>query len=259
MTLPSSGYLTLNDPADPTRSINSEFGYGNNLLAYVGKQWWTYNSGTGAVTTGFFSAPVVMPGDFYGKRGTSPVSPSSTKISYSGASNQYSTTFTVPLYAVLTVIVRGGAGGGGGGGGNLGNGDNGSSGYGSYFWTGSYSAGVGTGGTSGGNSPYSPGTAGAGSDGYPAGGSGGSGGGGGNSGYSGGAGGKQVYTFVNPLGGAPGTPGPSVGATITVVIGKGGAGGSGGLYSYVVAGETYYANAGSGSNGGNGYIEISWT
>ena len=261
--LPSSGSINLN--GGDARAVNNIFGpangvspYGNNLLAYVGQRWYRADA-----STGIFSAPVTMPGDFYGKGPVSPVTASSA--SYSGApeNGQSIATFTVPLYSVMTVTLRGGGGGGGGGDGNYQNGTNGNPGILSSFAGGAYGtpAAGGSGGVRGG-APSGPAASGAGSDGNPAGGGGGASA---TVGYAygqpGGAGGKSVFTFYNPVPGNPAPYGPPVGAAIEIRYGGGGSGGSGAQnvspwpwYPYFIV-----SSQSGGGGGGGGSVFIQWS
>lgn len=223
---PSGSPLALSE-------IDAEFGLGTNLAAYRGVRWYLDNA-----ATGLFPDAVSF-NDFYSKRAASPVTPGSTTISSSGD-------FTVPLYSVLTVTIRGGSGGGAGGSGNASQGNNGGPGTASSF--GSYGSGDFGRGAIGG----SKGANGLNSDGDPAGGAGGGGNGGAGSGGPGGDGGKTVITLTNPIAGGTG---PAVGSTVFVTIGNGGSGGSAGG-SFV---NGYYFAAGSGSPGRSGRVEISWS
>jgi len=258
--LPSSGSINLN--GGDSRAINNIFGpansvsaYGDNLLAYVGVRWYKADASTGT-----FSAPVTMPGDFYGKGPISPVTPGSYSISGStSAPNTQS--FTVPLYSYMVVTLRGGGGGGGGGDGNTGGGGSGAPGGTSSFAGGSYgsSAAGGTGGAGGGGSTRAP--SGAGSDGNPVGGSGGSNATANyNVGQPGGNGGKSVLTLYNPVPGNPSPYGPPVGASISVTAGGGGSAGSAGTGSAPWPWFPGFINTSSSGtdNGGNGSVVIQW-
>lgn len=258
--LPSSGSINLN--GGDSRAINNIFGpansvpaYGNNLLAYVGRRW--YKADT---STGLFTAPVTMPGDFYGKGPVSPVTPGSTSISGS-TSAPNTQPFTVPLYSYMVVTLRGGAGGGGGGDGNTGSGGTGGTGGASSFAGGSYGSPAfgGTGGTGGGGSTRAP--SGAGSDGNPVGGNGGSNATANyNVGQPGGNGGKSVLTLYNPVPGNPAPYGPPVGASISITAGGGGAAGSAGTGSAPWPWPPYVLNTVSSGTtaGGNGSVTIEW-
>src|SRR6516164_4968300 len=101
MFLPLSGSLTMT-------TVNAAFGLGNNIGDYRGARWYRANA-----TTGTFPSTGLDLNQFHSKGGTSPVTPGSQSFSSSG-------TFTVPLYATLTITAKGGSGGGGGGGGNIG-------------------------------------------------------------------------------------------------------------------------------------------
>ena len=204
--LPGSGYITLNNPSDQTKSINHVFGvqnsvtpYGDNLLAYVGKTWYKANTATGV-----FAAPLKMPDDFWDKGPINPVTPAGYRVynssypptagSPSGYTNQAvggtTYTFTVPLYATLTVEIYGGSGGSGGTDGTYQSGSSGTAGTASAFGKSPqsvYGTGApGGGGTHGGGA----GSSGAGSIGYPQGGAAPSGTGG----YAGGRGRSEEHT-----------------------------------------------------------------
>jgi hypothetical protein len=258
--LPSSGSINLN--GGDSRAINNIFGpansvpaYGNNLLAYVGQRWYKADA-----STGVFTAPVTMPGDFYGKGPISPVTSGSYSISGStSAPNTQS--FTVPLYSFMVITLRGGAGGGGGGDGNVASGGSGATGGASSFAGGAYGSPAlgGPGGAGGGGSTRAP--SGAGSDGTPVGGSGGSSATANfNVGQPGGNGGKSVLTLYNPVPGNPTPYGPPVGASVSVTAGGGGAAGSGGSgaapwpwWPYTLATESTGMTA-----GGSGSVTINW-
>lgn len=239
MTLPSPGVSLSLDQINTEAQLSAAspwYNRGPNLGAYQGVQWWKDNT-----QTGYFPTSSISINDFYDKRSTSPVTPGSQTYSSPG-----SFSFTVPLYSVLTVTIRGGAGGGAGETGNRSSGGNGGDGVNSTF--GAFGTGArGLGGIANGAS----GAPGAGSDGTPAGGSGWS---------SGGSGGKTVLTLTNPISGGSG---PSVGASVTVTVGAGGAGGASGTYWIQLPSATYplgivgFMN--SGSAGGNGSVVIQWT
>lgn len=265
--LPASGYITLNNPADPTRSINNVFGYGNNLRAYAGKRWYKANTATGT-----FPSVVTMPGDFYSKGPTNPVTPGGRRIYVNGhapvpaAPAGYTSivlptgtqtyNFTVPLYATLSVSLYGGAGGGGGCDGNSAQGGSGQSGQNSSF--GGYP--VGAFGSGGGHGGVYPAPSGAGSTGYPQGGAGGGNNGapGATQGSPGGAGGRRVLSLVNPQNGMPVSPGqqsgPVVGTTVTITVGAGGGGSGGGTYGYPLP-----IGLPGGAAGQWGWVDIGWT
>ena len=235
MTLPAPGVsLSL-------LQINTEFGYGTNLGAYLGKRWYQDNAATGV-----FSAPISI-FDFYSKRVNSPVTPGSASYGVGSFS------FTVPLYSIMNITIRAGAGGGGGGSGGQGGGSSGQTGQGSSF--GPYQAFSGTGGALGGGD----GTAGANSDGSPAGGGGGGGGAQGSTGGTGGAGGKNVLTLYNPVPGNPAPYGPAVGTSVPVSVGSGGGGGSGGSGVIYIAPSFYPQQGQAGGGGGQGSVAISWS
>lgn len=229
--LPASGPLSMDD-------IDTEFGLGTDLDSYRGAQWWKNNA-----ATGFFDEENIDIAEFYGKRGSSPVTPGNTTITTSGY-------FTVPTYSTLTVVLFGGSGGGSGGNGSTTPGSSGSAGTPSYF--GAYASGdFGRGGT-----PSSAGVNGSGSVGSPAGGSGGS-----SSisspGNRGGHSGRTQVSLTNPS--ISGT-GPAIGASVYVTVGQGGAGGAGGTSVTFYPGIGWLPiSEGAGSNGSNGYVYIAWS
>lgn len=209
MTLPSGGALTL-------AQIHAEFGRGTSLAAYRGVQWWTDAGSTGA-----FSGGAIAVAEFYAKRATSPVAAGGQSFTSPG-----STSFIVPSYNSLTVVV-GGAGGGGGGTTSDGGAGAASSFNGSVIGQGGSGGGIGVGigtGSSGANGTGSGGDSNV-TGGGAAGGTGsesenGDKSGvyatnGGNAGY----GGRAVKTY------APGAL--TVGASISVVIGAAGGPGTG--------------------------------
>lgn len=237
MTLPNPGVsLSILQIYNEAQAYPSGTWYnkGANLGAYRGVQWWKDDT-----STGFFPSPTISINDFYSKRPTTPVTPGSQTFTSNG-------TFTVPLYSVLTVTIRGGSGGGAGCSGNVAAGSDGTSGGSSSF--GAFgSAAPGTGG----QVFAVNGTPGAGSDGNPAGGAGGTspnGAAGGN----GGAGGRNVLTLTNPISGGSG---PSVGASVSVTIGGSGSAGGGGLF---FNGFTTLALP-SGNNGSAGSVLVQWS
>lgn len=263
--LPNSGSINLN--GGDSRSVNNIFGaangvtpYGNNLLAYVGRVWYKADTSRGT-----FTAPVTMPGDFYGKGPISPVSAGGYRFYVTGNAvtpglptgfvnvplGSQSGSFIVPLYSLLTITIYGGAGGGAGGQGYGGNGSSGGDGTGSTFGSSTwYVAGsFGTGGTAGSN-----GTNGTPVSSYPQGGAGG-GSPGLTSGGSGGNGGRSSITVANPVSGIPGYPnGPSVGSSVSFFIGAGGSAGSGGA-SFPAFGLPGGYNGGAGQWG---WIDVGW-
>lgn len=238
MTLPNFGVpLSL-------LQIDTEFGYGTNLGAYLGQRWYKDNAATGV-----FSAPISI-FDFYSTRKTSPVTPGSASYGVGSYS------FTVPLYSIMNVTIRAGAGGGGGGSGNQGSGGPGSAGQ-NTSW-GAYQAFAGGAGAAGGQGGQG-GAAGAGSDGSPAGGGGGGAGFQGAAGGPGGAGGKVPLTLYNPVPGNPAPYGPAVGAVVSGSVGSGGGGGPKGS-GVVTVGPTSVPQQGQdGQAGGQGSVAISWT
>lgn len=260
--LPGSGSINLN--GGDSRSINNIFGpangvgpYGNNLLAYVGVRWYRADA-----STGVFTAPVTMPGDFYGKGPISPVAPGSYSLgSPTGGSS--SANFTIPLYSVMTVVLRGGGGGGGGGDGNARSGGNGNAGAPSSFAGGAYgSPAFGGSGGGGGDAGLGPAAPGSGSDGNPPGGAGSA-----NAtanfgaGQPGGAGGRSILTFYNPVPGNPAPYGPPPGTVVNVTAGGGGTGGSSGYGTAPWPWWPFILNTepGPGAPGGNGSVFIQWS
>lgn len=261
--LPGSGSININ--GGDSRAINNIFGpangvpaQGNNLLAYVGVRWYKADASTGT-----FSAPVTIPGDFYGKGPISPVTGGNYTLNGPSGGTS-SASFTVPLYSVMTVTLRGGGGGGGGGDGNLASGDNGTTGYTSSFAGGSYGSPA-TGGTGGTHGAASSGPAPSGgptSDGNPSGGSGGeSAYVGYGAGQPGGAGGRSILTLYNPVPGNPPPYGPPVGSSVTVIAGGSGPGGTGGKgrspwpwFPYFIDNQPPGGNPGS-----NGSVYIEWS
>jgi hypothetical protein len=260
--LPNSGSININ--GGDSRAINNIFGpangvpaQGNNLLAYVGVRWYKADA-----STGVFTAPVTIPGDFYGKGPISPVAGGSYSLSApTGGSS--SAPFTVPLYSVMTVTLRGGAGGGGGGDGNYAAGGNGTPGNTSSFAGGSFgSPAFGGSGGSFNGAPSGPAPAGAGSDGNPSGGAGGpSAFTGFNAGQPGGAGGRSILTLYNPVPGNPPPYGPPVGSTVTVTAGGGGPGGASaqGISPWPWPPYFIINTPGGGAAGGNGSVFIQWS
>jgi hypothetical protein len=272
MTLPTSGPISI-------QQINSEFSLGNNLNAYKGVRWFKADNSRGFFPSG--ANAFISMSEFRGTRKTSPV------VSGSATYGAGTTSITLPsMFNTLTVDVRAGGGGGGGGGylksyGEPYSGSPGGSGgnsrfgnQGDVFYVTASAGGGGGGGSSSAAGVFSgvplltDGTGATGSQGD-------NGGGGG-----GGSGGAAIGSFFasgswgsNTQTGAPGGPGGAggrstqtvlnidqigfdaikqyYGISVSVSIGGGGAGGLGGNQ-----GGTF---AGSGSNGGAGYIVISWT
>ncbi len=98
MTLQTSGPISISD-------LNAEFGLGNSLSAYRGVRWYKDDNSRGFFdgASGNF-APTDM-SEFYGTRPSIPVSPVSNQAQTNGS------TYTVPFYNTITVVVVGGAGG----------------------------------------------------------------------------------------------------------------------------------------------------
>lgn len=72
MTLPWSGQLAMS-------MVNSEFGWGLDMGAYAGRQWWTDDN-----QTGYFSTSTFGMYEFYGKRATPPIVPGVRVFEYTG-------------------------------------------------------------------------------------------------------------------------------------------------------------------------------
>ena len=230
MTLPASGQLQLGTQSGG-RSINSEFGLGNDLQSYLGVYY-----GRGGVEYRF---PV--PGNSIG------MDLFYSTYAITGGSQYFggSTSWTIPVYNTITVTCVGGSGGGAGQYGYIQ-----SPCYGSGGVTGSQGGSAG-GGTSFGGYVYA------------AGGGGGSGNAGGGS-----PGGVSSQSYTNPV---QGGSGPTSGSSISVSVGGGGGGGQGGCFIYQKFVTNYYygytVDAGcacwdyysSGGTGSSGYVQISWT
>jgi hypothetical protein len=228
MTLPSSGALVLGS-AGGGNSINSEFGYGNDLASYQGVYY-----GKGGQEYRF---PVsgnlismggsLSPGDagFY----------STYKITGGSITINSSQTYIIPVYNTITITCVGGQGG-----------QSGSWGYSSC---GSY---IGPTTSSNGGSGYSTSFGG-----YVA--SGGGNGGSGNA-VAGSYGPTITSTFTNPV---QGGSGPSSGSSVSASVGGGGSGGGGGANIFINYPPFNYCaawnSAASGSAGGAGYITITWS
>lgn len=101
MALPASGYLQLGTDGATGRSINSEFGYGNDMASYQGVY-----AGKSGLAYQFPVAGNSLAMDlFY----------STSKITGGSASYGSSQTIVVPVYNTITITCVGGGGGGGGG------------------------------------------------------------------------------------------------------------------------------------------------
>jgi len=226
MTLPASGPLVLG-LASGGNSINSEFGYGNDLGSYRGVYY-----GLGGQEFRF------------------PVSPNSIAMNlfYStykivGGSRTFNSTqsFVIPVYNTITITVQGGQGGASGAPGYISSPCTGAG----KFTSGS-SGGYGSGSSFGGYLSAAGGAGGAGSASSS------------NPGQSG-----QVIstTYTNPV---QGGSGPPSGTTVTVSIGGGGSGGGGGCLVYqLIVGTTNFGcacwnNAASGSGGAAGVVTVTW-
>lgn len=265
MTLPSSGTITLLQVYNEAQlqATSAWYNKGANIGGYRGLQWWQDNT-----VTGYFSSGALSMSDFYSKRSFSPVTPGAYRFYISGyyptpgapagatlVATSQSSSFTIPVYNLLTVTVYGGAGGGAGGQGGGGGEQPGTNGTASTFGSSTWYAygDYGRRGTVGGSGNR-------GADGtplssYPAGGGGGSGGGGGfAAGGPGGNGGRTSITVANPIsGGGSGYPsGPPVGSTVSFYIGAGGPGGSG-------ASAFYFPGGYNGSPGQWGWIDVVWS
>ena len=100
MALPASGYLQLGTDGATGRSVNSEFGYGNDMASYQGVY-----AGKSGLAYQFPVAGNSLAMDlFY----------STSKITGGSASYGSSQTIVVPVYNTITITCVGGAGGSGG-------------------------------------------------------------------------------------------------------------------------------------------------
>ena len=224
MALPASGYLQLGTDGATGRSINSEFGYGNDMASYFG----VYAGKSGLA----YQFPLV------GNSLAMDLFYSTSRINGGSASYGSSQTITVPVYNTITITCIGGQGGQSGGVGiNCSN---------SFVRSGLAS------GNPGGTSSFG---------GYV---SSGGGAGGSNASQqfvSGVFGPTVTQTFTNPI---QGGAGPPSGDSIFVSVGGGGSGGRGAdTRTFDFSGNCYYpfpgAVAPSGGSGGSGSISISWT
>ena len=99
MTLPTSGPISIG-------AINSEFGLGNSIGTYRGVRWFKDDN-----SRGYFDgasgnmAPTDM-SEFYGTRSSIPVSPSGPTAQSNGS------TYTIPFYNKLTIVITGAQAGG---------------------------------------------------------------------------------------------------------------------------------------------------
>lgn len=223
MTLPASGYLQLGTDGATGRSINSEYGYGNDLASYLG----VYYGRGGQVYR--FPVPGNLisiggsgsPGDagFYS---SSRINPGST-----GLGTGY---WTVPIYNTISAYVQGGQGGqsgaygfnqcpGGGLTGSAGGQPGNTSSFGGY---------VAAGGGNGGNGQSVSGNAGAAASG----------------------------SWTNPV---QGGGGPASGSQIYITVGTGGGGGGGGSNCAYGYGICVCAGGNVGSPGANGAVNSSWS
>jgi len=100
MALPASGFLQLGTDGATGRSINSEFGYGNDMASYQGVY-----AGKNSLAYQFPLAGNSFAMDlFY----------STSKITGGSAGYGSSQTIVVPVYNTITITCVGGGGGGGG-------------------------------------------------------------------------------------------------------------------------------------------------
>lgn len=100
MALPASGYLQLGTDGATGRSINSEFGYGNDMASYQG----VYAGKNGLA----YQFPLV------GNSLAMDLFYSTSKITGGSASYGSSQTIVVPVYNTITITCVGGNGGNGG-------------------------------------------------------------------------------------------------------------------------------------------------
>lgn len=261
MPTPPSGQISI-------ATINANFGRGTNLNAYRGTIWYQPNS----LVFGYFPSGAISLSNFYNKQPNDPATSGAANYTSPGSYG-----FVVPLYRNYLRVQLWGAGGGGGSG--LG-GNGGAGGASTFGGVAAYGGGGGSSTSiSAPRSIGSPGAGGGAAGGNEANLSGASGssynGGAGANGGAGGAGNIGVNTAGNP-GGYPGGgggggqnddfrgnwwiggggggggycqyvwgPGLTAGATLTAVVGAGGAGGA---PSY----------GGGGGAGANGRVYITW-
>lgn len=222
MPLPGSGFLQLGTDGATGRSINSEFGYGNDMASYQGVYY-----GIGGTINRF-----PLPGNslsisnFY----------STSRITSGSAFISSSQNFVVPVYNTISIVCVGGSGG--------------QEGFWGYDCSGNRTiAGLQPGGT-GGVSSFG---------GYVAAGGGAGGSGAFGGGAGGAAGATASGSFTNPF---QGGGGPPSGATIFAAVGGGGSGGRGAATRFDFGRCYYPwpdSFAPSGSAGGPGYISVSWS
>lgn len=255
MTMVASGPIDLGGTATSgglSRSINLEFGYGANLNAYRGLLY--TNAGGSSIFQFPNTSNSISMNAFYSTR----------KIPAGSATYTSNSTFSVPAYNTLQVIIRA-AGGQGGGDRGINAcvtpafataGGTGSTGGTSQFGISPAPVfGTAPGGTGGGDG----GSAGTTQSGYGFGGNtSNAGGSGAGSGGTGGGGGVTVLTLANPL---TGGIGPSSGTSVGVVVGQNSPVTNGGPNSAIIGffGCQIIGNAGSGSAGGAGSVSISWS
>jgi hypothetical protein len=145
MPLPGSGFLQLGTDGSTGRSINSEFGLGNDMASYLGVYY-----GIGGTVARFpVSGNSISMQAFY----------STSKITGGSAGFSSTQSYVIPIYNTITITATGGSGGGGGAAGFNGcigaftNGSPGNAGGGSSFFTVFASGGAGGAGNSGAGSP----------------------------------------------------------------------------------------------------------
>ena len=100
MALPASGYLQLGTDGATGRSVNSEFGYGNDMASYQG----VYAGKSGLA----YQFPLV------GNSFAMDLFYSTSKITGGSTSYGSSQTIVVPVYNTITITCVGGSGGNGG-------------------------------------------------------------------------------------------------------------------------------------------------
>jgi hypothetical protein len=219
MTLPSSGALVLGTQSGGN-SINSEFGYGNDMASYQGVYY-----GKGGQEYRF-----PLPGnsiDMNGFYSTSAISGGSASY----GSSQY---VTIPVYNSITITAHGGNGG--------------QAGYFGYnYCNGQPNTQNWSGGGAGGATSFG---------GYVS--AGGGSGGTTNSGQGGSPGATNSSSYTNPIQGGSGpTSGSTVYVSIGGGGGGGGGGSNYGTSVYPCFG--YTGNASGGNSGNSGYVTISWS
>ena len=223
MTLPASGYLLLGaDGGASGRSVNSEFGYGNDMASYQGVYYgrggveYRFPVSGNQISMGYTSA--TDPG-FY----------STYKITGGSQTISSSQSFTIPVYNTISITAVGAAGGA-----------TGQPGYIQSPCNGAGSATPAQSGSPGGGSSFG---------GYVSAGGGGSDQGG----YS------SSVSYTNPI--QSGGGGPVSGTSVYVTVGTGGNGGQGGCFTYQINpfGCSCWGHYNSGGQGSNGYVTVSWS